>query len=54
MEENDEIVGEIDSIQEVERLPDNGLLKNSLHFRTTPTGIMIGGDVRDFPHVPTN
>ena len=53
VEENDEVTGEIDGIQEVERLPDNGLLKNS-YFKTTSTKIMVGGDVKDYPHVPTD
>lgn len=44
----------VDNTQEVEILPHTSRLENPLHFKTTSTGITVGDDVKDFPHVPAD
>ena len=44
----------VDDTQEVEILPDTSRLENPLLFKTTSTGIIVGEDVKDYPHVPTD
>ena len=44
----------VDGTQEVEILSDKSFLENPLHFKTTSTGIIVGEDVKDYPHVPTD
>ena len=41
----------VDDTQEVEIIPDTLQLENPLHFKTTFTGITVGEDVKDYPHV---
>jgi hypothetical protein len=38
----------------VEILPDKSFLENPLHFKTTSTGITVGEDVKDYPHIPAD
>jgi hypothetical protein len=52
--EEEVLVVHVDGTQEGEILPDKSFLENPLHFKTTSTGIMIGEDVKDYPHVPAD
>lgn len=54
LEEKNVVVVRVDGTQEVEVLTDNVLLENPLHFKTTSTGITVGKDVKDYPHVPSD
>ena len=54
MEEEEELAVHVDGTQEIKILPDTLRLKNPLHFKTTSTGITVGEDVKDYPHVPAD
>lgn len=44
----------VDDTQEVKIIPNMSVLDNPLHFKTTSTGITVGEDVKDSPHVSTD
>ena len=52
--EEEVLVVHVDCTQEVEILPDKSFLKNPLHFETISTGIIVGEDVKDYPHIPAD
>lgn len=54
VEEKEVAVVHIDGTHDVKILPDKSILDNPLHFKTTFTDIMVGKDVKDYPHVPAD
>lgn len=48
------IVVQVAGMQEVKVFIDKVLLENLLHFKTTSTAIMMGEDVKDYPHMPAD
>ena len=44
----------VDETQDGEAIMEAEKLEEPLHFKTTSTGIVVGQDVKDYPHVPAD
>lgn len=54
LEQRDVVAVEVDGTQKMEVLPEGAFLENPLQIKTTSTRIMVGEDVKDYPHVPVD
>ena len=52
--EEEALAVNVDGTHDVKILLDGSLLENPLHFKIASMGIMIGKDVKDYPHVPAD
>jgi hypothetical protein len=54
MEESDVSLVHVDGTQDEDAIMEMEKLEESLHFKTTSTGIVVGQDVKDYPPVLTD
>ena len=54
VEKSDVNLVHVDGTQDEEAIMEAEKLEEPLHFKTTSTEIVVGRDVKDYPHVPAD